>query len=889
MKDPKETTVDDGDRTKRVGIGAFAGRIMKAVSGGVALLIRQSSDYQKLHNKGSAEYQHNQMQFLKPYGVCEEKVVIFDARGESGTGRKPRPVFADLIKRVWLGEIRVVVVAFADRFSRGDKALGSLYDALESVGGFVVVGGHFYELADPTHRMILGILDGLAKFENTQKSLLFGTARMALAGKLAHRLKLPRGYTWGCPSDPDFVQAMAGARLAHLITKKALKKHETNAVDGQNRPVFVLPFPDRAVYDALQMTRNCLLKTGKVAAVLGMIRTSPTWPRPGEFLSDTPRSWTRGCAVKWRRVTDRRDGKHEFGYQTIATFLKSNGVCGTYGFNPDWVQEKSTPQAELFDAVWEEEAFPGLFTETERENILERHAARGPTRSDAAVPQEERGHLLPEVRCRTLLPDGSPCNRRMTPTMRPDRTEKFRYFSPTCSIRGHSSSAPPTIEGVVFDLIGEAYSKPQMEALFEEVEIDQGLLSEQTKALARELRLRKEAQDNFVDLAAEAQRKEDGDVVDVLLKKLAGVTNDVRILERRLRVAEQERQQALDLGEADLLRLKDLASDVPRVLTALRGRPKEYRKLVSLLVRRVAQTRICEGLIWCEIDLPGGRSIGAPLFTRTYSATAPQVSGLASLIAAEGGRTPTNAKELAKLNGVAMRVCERVCIECGPPRGVWALLSAGPPSKMVSKVLSLDELAEMMDVHVGEVERALVRGKLGESWVLDGSVFVAADIARIHAEFPNFARREVARAVGLDEVDLLEASLVARSRSQALRGFVRLMKRGGGLHLDKSSRPWIEVDKVPGKVDLKAFEIPPPPGKSAESGCWSRMSEAIDALGCRRRDLKKLGILCRPGGGVHGVTSVLIWVDADLEAKVRTKWRRRHGVTSDPIEKSSAA
>jgi len=507
--------------------------LREVVKRGVALLIRQSTGAQAERNVGSAQWQMQQLDILRSYGVTLETVTIFDARGESGTEGAHKPVVTELLERVERGEFGVVVCAFADRIARFEADSRRLYDAIRRVGGRIVINGQIFNPADPTQRMILQFYAMLAEFENSQRTFRFVTSRNMLARSCALPIGLPTGLVWASPEDPAYLKLATDAGLRHWVDKID-PSHAKARVSG--RDLYILPEPDREVFASIELRFEWLLQHRNLDAVIERVRSDPRWPRPGHVpvarthMFDPTRrpEWvslfsvtTKDRKQAVRRATGSRaaaaaafagDSPRPIAQRArLDSFFRSPAYYTIYRFTPSALTDRPEVAQILGKGISEPHKMPQYFCAPERRaEVL--GLLRDPSKSFAAsagvdAARKPLAHALPMVVCAHPHGDGRPCGRQLG---------RFKqgpgsYRSLGCGVNfGHSSSIPQSLlDEVVLEVIATALSPEIVAPALDRVRLRTGASDRQLETLVRRERQLTGKIDYFAHQAFEAsQRRE---------------------------------------------------------------------------------------------------------------------------------------------------------------------------------------------------------------------------------------------------------------------------------------------------------------------------------------------------------------------------------------------
>lgn len=663
---PLPMSYDQPHRASNASVSPFLRRIYECVDGfEIYQISRTSTRTQFENNSGSLGHMRDQSLFLEPYGVPKESIRLFEIAESAAEGRE-RPIFDTILRDIRAGRVRLIVTAWADRLARNDRDWADLIDALKRNRGMLLIGGNFYDTTDPYSLVILGIQALISTLDNRMRMLRGITAKCSKARVLAYPLRLPSGLVWGSPADPAFAERMdiAAAEEPGIaaawneVLSDPSRRHRTRVV-RHDKPYYVLPYPDAAVYRSMILRRDTLLRTHSLSAVIDMIRSGSEWPvgHRGE-IPGTPMSFFRlDRPMHWIPIAEfRADGDIKSARQTVGDWFHSETLFGIYRFALRDLDLLPEQLIQLGARVRVANAFPSIFSPdqlSEVQRIVGRRdrtvtdrtifhsslnrtqppgAAGGiaadatggdlplsdsePTTGDGASASLTRVPnlgtaarmmaALPEVRCAAKLNNGDLCASKLIPSRSLSfKTNDFVYRSGACTLRHSSNSMLTSVhEDIVWDIVRQACSPAVVRRALELIDVRLGADNERLRVLARAV---ERTNDDLEILTAELMRA-----------KRAQANGSARALRRALDEKAREhdeiegeyrRARAAAIGErkvtkADTERLLVLAGNIDALYDRAATIPGARQRLLSALVRCVWVTPVAKGIDYLEIEFP---------------------------------------------------------------------------------------------------------------------------------------------------------------------------------------------------------------------------------------------------------------------------------------------
>lgn len=405
------------------------------------------------------------------------------------------------------------------------------------------------------------------------------------------------------------------------------------------------------------------------------------------------------------------------------------------------------------------DAFRGFAPSAAYDEVLAALGRR--KRADVTPYTGERRELLRDVVCGHLLPDGTPCGRRIPARYGVQRPDDYRYHSENCSASRwpHSASFPPCVEDAVVAVVADVLSPAALANAVRALRLAPAAQRTRERVLERAY--------------ADAVRQEAAAARRVLQADAARQTGAAERWERaRAELADRASGLARELaqvrdgdaggraGRAQVLeRVAALAADLPELLEAARAVPGLAQGVIAACVRRVTLQRLSGGVCSVEVAFPMGRPASRLVLTDPVRASQPVLAYVVERIAA--GAAPEAVS--AHLN--AHHPASRGDLRWDPDR----VLTADYQARLFDPVgggpaggKSFAALAARLGIDEAVALRAAFAGALGPAAVAGGVVAVAPTRAQVHRAFPDVALRDVARDLGYAECDLVPLAEVLR-------------------------------------------------------------------------------------------------------------------------------
>ena len=877
------------------GIHAAVARLPVLAAKGTGSLIRVSSASQATRSGGSLKFQREQERFLESHGAPTTNHRVFDARGESADAGVDRPVFRQLLEAVRRREIFVVLVSDADRIARNDPDSEALYDALQDIGGLVVINGEIHDPANTNHRFILRLRALIARYENEQRVFRSLTSKAARAREMSLPVRVATGLVWGSPDDPDFITRMQEAGMENLIAEEALQSHRTKVV-REGRRYYVLPYPDAEIAAACRLTVRWLFEEGSITGLLQRISNDPEWPRPGQFPAvgsrrfnpeelhvDTTDEAAGRIRPMWKLLVDPEHGRAEFGRGVLYEWLKSPSVYGTYSARFPKLKKLSHLAASLGTEVIAESAFPSFASVEDQHRVVQ--ILSEPDHPKIRGRWEgPRNYAIPLVYCSHPMPFGETCGRRLGAMYEVGRGGNYRYTSIICGVRGHRFSLPPQVDDEVLDMIQSAFTHDRLCTELDRIRCDGGAGALQLKHLEEEvatLRARAEWENRN---AFDARRKGRATMAEFHEAQKERALEELEKRERDLERARARSDADGVITDREYQQIVALSSDLPELIHRARPLEGKLREIVRTLVRRVHARRLGTYAYHLEVELNSGQRLSRIVIARQLRA--PQsVQALAharlapwldpvSRSTAEGEEEARNAAEAlaAELNDLLRGTSET---EWTADRLFTAALlyREGADPGRSGRHQDVNDLAAHLQLAAERVLNAALQGRLGPAHMQGSTLALSPTVEELHSEFPEFASREVAEQANWPVQDVVTLKQLANETGWDRYRIERVAERGAGIRCDGAARQYTRRSafQIPKEGDLaRLLRKAMPKGADEATGRWITWTQAVDLLpGVNVRTFEAHTSVVRPGFGENGLASTYIWIDSQVEARVR--------------------
>jgi DNA invertase Pin-like site-specific DNA recombinase len=760
-------------------------------------IVRQSTLIQKDNNRGSGKLQLSLTDFARQLGWPEDRITVLDARGESGS-RGSRDIFKDALRRVRGGTVGAVAFARSDRLGRTALESGEFLDAAAKNQTLIITEGRIYNPASASDKLILGLLNQFAEYENDARTMWMMATRFALAKDGGYRIVLPTGLIAASPEDPEFVKRLDDAGLSEWLND--LQDHK--AVSHRNgHRYYVLPYPDREVFESCRMRMECMLSTASLDAVTEMVLTDPAYPRPGLIPATRAiRRYHSDIVVNWIDVN------HPNGRSVMRGWFKSPAVYGIYSFrSPKLAKKSGDPDSDRF-RVRIENAFPAFAAPEDRKVVL-RILDQDKKIWRTGSYDGPRRHMLEVLRCAQVrsptrydgipLPESTPgpCRYLLSAWYQPDGT--WGYYSHGCRFVGHKTQHVKggPIDRVVEEVLLTVFDPDRLAGAMRRLEVEDNSAKVRLKALYREqAEVEKQAQAiKQVILQAEI----DGAAGRAIMwnQELDALLSRRRQVERQIDGAQAEVADFVTLVTADRDRILSLGSDLQTLIPLLREHdPAQLRALVATMVETIYFHRISTYACRIEIVFPGGAVIDRSFVTRGMFVTRASAEYAAGRLD-EGASPAEIAEELNRAkpkNHVKPWDEDRV-------RTAPYLLKHKPLDELRSgQHQSISMIAGRAGVPTDDAFIPAMHGHLGPGYYEDGDLWIRPHDDELHRAVPSIARYDVAKRMGWPLDDVVTRAEASKSTGLSRPRVVSRAKRRSGLGQDESGRHWVRLSDFAG-------------------------------------------------------------------------------------------
>lgn len=271
-------------------------RIMEYALRGTLLWARVSTPKQARDSENSKQMQMDSAwEFVDELGIPRDVVWPYWAFGESGRKDIVGSKFEEVMERIARDEVGLIVVHEHHRMARKLLRAAQLFELCARMGVVFFIAG---DLRDPSDANDLFFLQSLANNAEWQVSAMQehnSGAKFIAAQELRFRYRLPSGLCWASDEDPAYRERMKHAGLLHWLDPDRLRTYLAKS-RWEGRFYYPLPFPDRPVFDSIQLRLQWLLETRSVAAVRRRIVEGHKWGWPAGHDGQTPETQL----TRWR-------------------------------------------------------------------------------------------------------------------------------------------------------------------------------------------------------------------------------------------------------------------------------------------------------------------------------------------------------------------------------------------------------------------------------------------------------------------------------------------------------------------------------------------------------------------------------------------------------------
>jgi len=355
------------------------------------LYVRQSSQYQVLHNEESRRLQYAMESRVKHLGWAHVDVIDEDL-GKSASGSTNRSGFERLIAEVCLGEVGAVAAREVSRFARNSRDWQQLVEVCRMVDTVLIDQEAIYDPRRGNDRLLLGLKGNLNEYELDILRLRSLEARREKARRGELTMVLPAGYV--------------------------------RTDDGHTAKD-----PDRRIQNALTQVFHKFLE-------LGSVRQALLWNLEHELDLPVRCHGAGGWSISWRRPT----------YGLVLRILRNPIYAGAYAYGKTGVhveyrqgsprkRTKSKPMDEWLSLIYDHhEAYIERKDFERIQEMISKNSGRWNSPGSGAA-RKGPALLTSLLRCRR-------CGRKLTITYTGRQHDVGRYV---CRRGNLDSGEPPCI------------------------------------------------------------------------------------------------------------------------------------------------------------------------------------------------------------------------------------------------------------------------------------------------------------------------------------------------------------------------------------------------------------------------------------------------------------
>jgi hypothetical protein len=585
----------------------------------------------------------------------------------------------------------------------------------------------------------------------------------------------------------------------------------------------------------------------------------------------------------WKQLIDPENGRAEYGRGVIYEWLQSPSVYGTYKASFPKLKKLSQSAASLGSEIVVESAFPAFASvdDQHRINLLLSGPDRPKIRGRWPGP---RNHALHLVCCNHPMPYGEICGRRLGAMYNADRDGIYRYTSVVCGVRGHRYSLPPQIDDEVLDLVLSVFTSDRLCMELDRIRRDGGAGAVQVERLAEEvssLVARTEWENRN---AFDARRKGKSKAAEFHEAQKERALEELAKKERELERARARSEAVGDISDHEYEQIVALASDLHELIGRARPLVGKVREILRELIGCVHARRLGMYAYHLEVELHSGQRLRRTVIVRHLRAPQP-VRALA-----HGRLAPwldPASRSTVKGEKEAMEAAEALAAELnslleGGSDSAWTADRLFTAALLYSKHENEDrsgpyedpaELAAKLRLSAGPLLRAALKGTLGPARAHEGTLALCPTAEELHGAFPALARREVAEQAGWPTQDMVTLKQLARETGWNSYRVERVAEQGAGVLCDAAGRCYTRRSEfqIPTEEDLaRVLDEAVPEVGDRVNGRWMTWTQAKDRLpGVNIRTFEAHTAVVRPGFGENGLSTSYVWIDPQVEARVR--------------------
>lgn len=745
------------------------------------VFVRQSTHQQRKSNQGSGKLQMTLVEVGRQLGWPPERITVLDARGESGS-RGPRELFNDVLKRVKSGRVGAVAFARGDRIGRTALESEDLLRAAADNRTLIITEGRIYSPASASDKLILGMLTQVAEYENRARTMWMMATRFTLAKEGAYRIVMPTGLIAGSPEDPVFVKRLTEAGLASWLNN--LEAHKAVST-REGKPFYVLPYPDREVFEACRMRMDCMLTNGDLDAVVELINTDPDYPRPGfiPVVARAVRRYHDRILIKWV------DMNHPYGRQALRKWFQSPAVYGVYTYNARKLARTTGDGDKDRFKVRIENAFPAFATAADGRRIRRiMEEDKKPWRMGAF--HGPRTHLLSMLRCAHGAAEGDVCGKRMHAMYQPDGT--YGYYSHACRYTDHPTQhiKGHVVDDAVLETLLPVLDRERLERALNQLQVAGGIAKTRLRGIEADLQEATRSVKGLTRAVAQAELDSAEDRKAVLNEELDEAIKRQQAIESAIHSARADLRDFSALAASDRKRILALASDIPRLIEETQERhPALRRMLISEMVNTIHFNRVSGYAFEMDLTFPGGAKIRRSVLSRNMRVKRAALEWAAGKLS-EGLDPNEIAAELNKAplhNHHVPWTDERV--NTAP----YAMEHQELPPLRQGPHENLADIAQRLGVGYEAVFLAAVGGYLGPGQYRDGDLYLKPSLEELHRTIPEAAKRHVAKEMNWPIRDTVPRAEVSKRTGLSRYKVTTMARKRSGLGQDAASQHWVRV------------------------------------------------------------------------------------------------
>lgn len=413
---------------------------------------------------------------------------------------------------------------------------------------------------------------------------------------------------------------------------------------------------------------------------------------------------------------------------------------------------KSIPSPSPFQ-VEQPDAFPSFATSADAlrvREILSRPASGSDGRSRRSSPGN---HAISLARCAFEISPGRRCGHSIRANY-PTILRGQHQYSAACndSPRPHSSRIPGIVDEVVLEILAEVFRPERLRAGLERIRVEMGALTARRSTLEARAASIEADHEAASDLVLSAQRDRKAAEVRHWRGRMERLRRELVQVEAELDQIREDEQRFLEASEADVERILALGTDLPELIRRAAAVEGMRRAIVDALTESINFRVLGRSMFEVEVRFPAGAWVRRVFFGGRFRCS--QAARTWAHHRLLQGVQPVDVA--AEMNAAAQGMWRSVPWTPVRVLGAAAMhewLETARPRVGCHRAHS--ELALELGVETKEVLATALKGRLGPArWGGEG-LLLRPTRAELHAAFPSYARREVARAAGWDEADVV--------------------------------------------------------------------------------------------------------------------------------------